>query len=115
LARYRILEPTYLQPDTYACSALFQAGATVEFSGVPGLSMLPLDEAARAAKLASIKNTWRTSRRGDALRLARSLGGPPDYPTFADACAFIDVWITQHGGSNDNDRQTAFGARSGSQ
>jgi hypothetical protein len=53
MARYRVTRPTFLQASRSCAPQLFEVGAIVEFDGVPGSSLEPLDEAASAAKEAA--------------------------------------------------------------
>jgi hypothetical protein len=73
-------------------------GEMIEFDGVPGLSLLPLDDEARAAKLASIKRNWRSTSgiayHREALKLAQSLGGGT-FDEIDDVHSFVDNWIQQ--------------------
>lgn len=77
LPRYRAVQRCYLQPHGYASPVLLEIGAEVEFDGVPGMALRPLNAAANARKAASIRTgvldcgaDLMTQRR----RMARSLG-----------------------------------------
>jgi hypothetical protein len=75
--RYKVIERCFLQPVGYASPRLCEAGETVEFAGVPGAALKPLNASACAAKAASINlcvidvgAELMSQRR----RMARSLG-----------------------------------------
>src|SRR4051812_20701793 len=75
--KYRAVEPCFLQPVGYAFPIRVEIGQDVEFEGVPGMALQPLNAAARAAKAASIRAA--VIDRGaqhmhQRVRLARSLG-----------------------------------------
>lgn len=77
LPRYRAVEPCFLQPVGYAVPIRVEIGQEIEFMGVPGLALMPLNAAARAAKASSIRTAvidGGAQHMHQRVRLARSLG-----------------------------------------
>lgn len=75
--RYRAIEKCFVQPVGFAAPTVVEIGQEIAFLGVPGMALMPLNGAARAAKAASIRTAvldvgaeQMTQRR----RMARSLG-----------------------------------------
>jgi hypothetical protein len=99
MARYRLLEPTYLKPTGHLAPSMHEAGSELEYDGRPGLSMLPLDAAAEAAKLSSIPRFYRETvfqENSMLARLARSLGATDAIKTWSQARAFVLAWKAAH-------------------
>ena len=97
LPRYRAVERCCLQPIGYAAPALLEIGSEVEYLGKPGMALLPLNEAAKAAKAASIdlrlvdvgsQIIWQR------LRLGRSVGYAGK--NSAEAREFIAQFINEY-------------------
>jgi hypothetical protein len=89
-ARYRAIGRLCLEPGWREIAA----GACFEFSGRATHGMVPLNAAARKAKLASIDRHWRDNPRPEATRrLARSLGFAGG--TDAEAAAHIEKFIRE--------------------
>ena len=47
-ARWKLLAPMFIKPDDHLEASLHEVGAEILFSGTPGRSMEPLNDAARA-------------------------------------------------------------------
>jgi hypothetical protein len=47
VARYRLLEKTYLREDDHLEASLYEPGDEIKFSGPPGRHWLPLNDEAR--------------------------------------------------------------------
>ena len=98
-AHYRVIERCFIQPARTASPRECSVGEEIEFDDKPGLALLPLDDEARAAKLAAIKPTWSLSTpcgQTGIFRLARSLGAVGEFPTRSAAVDFVGDWIEQH-------------------
>jgi hypothetical protein len=100
LPRYRLLEAAYLQPARSAGASRFEAGAAVDFEGVPTFGMIPLNAPAFAAKAASIRvhglSRLRNPSPGDRSvlqTLAKSLGVP--LGTVDETVTGIEQWLAQ--------------------
>lgn len=96
MARYRVLAPTFVKPDDHLSASLISAGSVIEFSGRPGLSLMPLDAAAIQAKRLSIPRYYRDTSYQDGgmiFRLARSLGAPASLNGWQDARDFVLNWL----------------------
>ena len=85
LPRYRLLEAAFLQPARSAGPSKFEVGAIVDYEGIPAHSMAPLNPAAVAAKVASIRahglGRLRNPSAGDRsvlVTLTESIGGHRD-------------------------------------
>jgi hypothetical protein len=104
---YRTTEKAHLQPAGGGISA-FPPGAEVEFDGVPGVGLQPLDDSAHRAKAQAIQRSpmWRRWKAGETIteaggpqtivRLATSCTG--ERPADADAAtAVIEKFIAQWG------------------
>ncbi|MGY4409124.1 hypothetical protein ACVWW4_000860 [Bradyrhizobium sp. LB7.1] len=97
MPRYRVLQNSFLKQASHAAASMIEAGEEIEFGGRPGLSLMPLDAAARAAKLASIPNYYASISYQDGqmvFRMARSLGAPDSIKTWTEAREFIRAWKT---------------------
>jgi len=68
-ARYELSERTYIKPDDHLEASLHEAGAVIDYSGVPGRNFVPLNDEARAAvaAIAPLNSSARNvlPRRGD--------------------------------------------------
>jgi hypothetical protein len=80
-----VLEPGWIE---------VKAGSEFEYSGPPTNGMLPVNAAARAARLKSIPNNWRAAPHpGQIRRLARSVGFAGG--TTSEATAAIEAFIRE--------------------
>jgi hypothetical protein len=86
---YRALGKLCLEPGWREIAA----GAVFEHAGPATNGMMPLNAAARKAKLASIGPRWREKRQAEIFRLARSLGFTGG--TDAEASAHIEKFIRE--------------------
>jgi hypothetical protein len=106
MARYRITSPVLVGRVRY------RAGAKIDYDGVPGTCMQPLNAAGRAAKLAAVLADEAASQRTAGLasgavvparlggnhmhriKLAKSLGAG-ELANYAAYDAFISNWIAE--------------------
>src|SRR4051812_32661295 len=63
VAKYLTLAPTFLRTDDCVISRRIEAGTTIAFSGAPGSSLQPLDDAARAAMSSYLAGKHPNARR----------------------------------------------------
>lgn len=103
MPHYRLVAKAMLQQPNETSANLRQAGEEIVFDGEPGISMMPLDSAAYAAKAASIRKWgWKRGRgptqlgedrpQAIVLPLARSLGAAEGI-SFTAAVEFVDRWL----------------------
>jgi hypothetical protein len=100
LPRYRLLEAGFLQPARSVGPSRFEAGATVAFEGVPGTTMIPLNDPARMAVAASIRargvGRLRHPPAGDRsflTNLTKSIGG--SIGTVHEMASQIEQWLAK--------------------
>lgn len=94
--RYRAVQPCFLQPVGYASPIRVEAGQEFEFEGEPGLAMLPLNAAARAARRRGLPDTWpKAAHRIATINASRGLGAP-ETASMAARRALIERFIAEN-------------------
>ena len=99
--RYRALGRLVLEPGWIEV----KSGSEFEYSGTPSNGMLPVNAAARAARLKSIPSNWRAAPHpGQIRRIARSLGFAGG--TTSEATAAIEAFIRETETQNHEETTT---------
>jgi hypothetical protein len=97
LANYLILSPTWLHAAGRANIEMHQPGDVVTFAGNPGVTLFPLDDEARRARLAFIRTRNRDQRDKDELQVRRfraTLTPRPVLERFDAAAAAFERYCT---------------------
>jgi hypothetical protein len=94
LPKYRALGRIFLSADGPVAARIIEADEVFDHEGPPNNAFLPLNYAARVAKLKSIGSHWRENPHpGQHRRLATSLGWAGG--TTAEADTYIENWIAR--------------------
>ena len=75
MPRYLVLSPTWVHAVGTVDTDMQSAGAVIDYAGQPGVSLFPLDDPARAARLAFIRTRNHEQRVRDELRVRRFRAG----------------------------------------
>ena len=93
MARYKASAACWLKPDDHLHPKRIEPGESFEFAGVPGVAMIPLDAAARAAKRRQLPDLWPVSPNpSDTVRTALGLGASQN-ATLAECRRTIETFI----------------------
>jgi hypothetical protein len=93
LPRYRAIERVQVKAAGFGAAVTLEPDEEFSFEGTPGIGMLPLNAAARIAKLKSLSRYWaRDANLGHIHRLARSFGFAGDP---GEARAFLEQIETE--------------------
>jgi hypothetical protein len=92
--RYRALSRIFISADGPVAARIIEVDQVFDHEGLPNNAFLPLNAAARTARLKSIGNHWReTKHPGQLRRLATSLGWAGG--TTGEADTYIENWIAR--------------------